>query len=241
MSLPIGWEELTAEDGAMYYFNASTNETTWDRPSDRGSASPSNPQRETYSVSLSSDKPSSSGFRSGGSFLSKLKCGCCSAGGACGCCGEMGWRGRVRIIANVLVVLVAFEHIAFFLMNTILFQGATKPLYGGLPAAFSQNCGTVVESIGIYDLSFAAGLLWSFAISVFSFGKKIPTWRGWGANQGETPHIRIQAFQMKVFFLVFIIAVGAYGGARTQLNIGLIQAIPAFVTLIVVAVGGSGT
>jgi len=30
--LPPGWEAFTADDGDEYYYNESTNETTWDRP-----------------------------------------------------------------------------------------------------------------------------------------------------------------------------------------------------------------
>jgi len=33
-ALPNGWQEVTDESGNIYYYNANTNETAWDRPSE---------------------------------------------------------------------------------------------------------------------------------------------------------------------------------------------------------------
>jgi len=190
------------------------------------------------SSSTTASSPSGGGFSG---FKDKFVA-CFKEGGLCGCCQAIGWRGRVRLFANVGVFLVALEHIFFFIVQTFLFTSSVGTgFYSGVPSAILDNCAAWVGKSGVYDLSFALGLLWGLFTSMFSFGKRLPTWRGWGADDGESPHQRWHALHIKVFFLVSIIGVGIQAGLQVMLSLLLIQSIPAFVVLLLVLIGGPGT
>jgi len=127
--------------------------------------------------------------------------------------------------------------VQLFLFNSSI--GAT--FYSDVPGSILDNCSAWVGKTGVYDLSYALGLLWGLSISLFSVGKKLPKWRGWGASEGASPHQRWHALHIKVFFLVCMIGVGVQAGLQIALSVLLIQSIPAFVVLILVLVGGAGT
>jgi putative membrane protein len=112
-------------------------------------------------------------------------------------------------IANALVALVAALHVYFLILEMFLW---TKPL--GLKT-FRQSLEKAIDSAvlaanqGLYNGFLAAGLAWGLLQPVASF-----------------------AYQIKIFFLVCVIAAGIYGAATVSRRILLVQALPAAIALI---------
>ncbi|MGB6396057.1 MAG: DUF1304 domain-containing protein [Bradyrhizobium sp.] len=115
-------------------------------------------------------------------------------------------------IANALVALVAALHVYFLILEMFLW---TKPL--GLKT-FRQSLEKATDSAvlaanqGLYNGFLAAGL-------------------AWGLVQGAPAF----AFQIKIFFLVCVIAAGIYGAVTVSRRILLVQALPAAIALILLS------
>jgi putative membrane protein len=116
------------------------------------------------------------------------------------------------VIGNLLVALVAALHGYFLILEMFLW---TKPL--GLKT-FHQTLEKATDSAvlaanqGLYNGFLAAGLIW-------------------GLVQG-TPAF---AFQIKVFFMGCVIVAGVYGAITVSRRILFIQALPAVIALILLA------
>jgi putative membrane protein len=116
------------------------------------------------------------------------------------------------VIANLLVALVAALHGYFLILEMFLW---TKPL--GLKT-FHQTLEKATDSAvlaanqGLYNGFLAAGLIW-------------------GLVQG-TPAF---AFQIKVFFLLCVVVAGVYGAITVSRRILFVQALPAAIALILLA------
>jgi putative membrane protein len=112
-------------------------------------------------------------------------------------------------IANSLVALVAALHVYFLILEMFLW---TRPLglktFRNSPEKAADSA-VLAANQGLYNGFLAAGLIW-------------------GLVQG-TPGF---AFQIKVFFLLCVIAAGAYGAATVSRRILFIQAAPAAIALI---------
>ena len=112
-------------------------------------------------------------------------------------------------IANILVTLVAALHVYFLVLEMFLW---TKPL--GLKT-FRNSIEKATDSAllaanqGLYNGFLAAGLAWGLIQSDPGFG-----------------------FQIKTFFLLCVIAAGAYGAATVSRRILYVQAAPAALALI---------
>jgi putative membrane protein len=113
------------------------------------------------------------------------------------------------IVANTLVAIVAALHLYFLVLEMFLW---TKPL--GLKT-FSQSqqkaddSAVLAANQGLYNGFLAAGLIWGLLNPEPGFG-----------------------FQIKVFFLVCVIAAGLYGGYSVSTRIILVQALPAALALL---------
>jgi putative membrane protein len=119
------------------------------------------------------------------------------------------------LIANVLVALIAAEHIGFMVLEMFFW---TKPLVmdmsgKDLPTALASA--DVAANQGLYNGFLAAGLIWGLAQAVPGF-----------------------AFQIKVFFLLCVIVAGVFGAASlSRPSILLVQAAPAALALILLWLG----
>jgi putative membrane protein len=107
-------------------------------------------------------------------------------------------------IANLLVALVAALHVYFLILEMFLW---TKPLglktFRNSPEKAADSA-VLAANQGLYNGFLAAGLVWGLVQSVPAF-----------------------AFQIKVFFLLCVIAAGIYGAATVSRRILYVQAAPA--------------
>src|ERR1700732_917244 len=110
----------------------------------------------------------------------------------------------MNAIADTLVALVAALHIYFLVLEMFLW---TKPL--GLKT-FRQSPEKAADSAvlaanqGLYNGFLAAGLVWGLVQGVPAF-----------------------AFQIKIFFLICVMAAGIYGAVSGSRRILFVQALPA--------------
>jgi putative membrane protein len=115
----------------------------------------------------------------------------------------------MNAIANTLVALVAALHFYFLVLEMFLW---TKPL--GL-RTFRNSLEKATDSAvlaanqGLYNGFLATGLVWGLLQGIPGF-----------------------AFQIKMFFLLCVIAAGIYGAATVSRRILYVQAAPAAVALI---------
>jgi len=246
MGLAEGWEEAKSDDGTPYYYNKETKETRWEKPEGKTESKPAVKPAEhhadttvphivatpvSHHVDVDPHKTTTRG----------PMCSCCLDGGICHCFMFVGHRGRARILANIMTGLVSLLHVILFLFETVVFQDPnTRNLFQAYGDAIYANCDGISAVGGIYYLVFAIGLLWGVVLSMFSFGKHFPRWRGWSGAQGHTPHERLQAFELKCFFLFCATVIGIFGGVRSSLALLFLQGAPSAVTLVTVIVGGPG-
>ena len=117
-------------------------------------------------------------------------------------------------VGNVMVALVAALHVYFLVLEMFLW---TKP-YGlktfGNTLAKAQDSAVLAANQGLYNGFLAAGLIWALL--------------------HPSPPV---AVQLKVFFLLCVIAAGLYGAYSVSRKILIVQALPAAIALVVVALG----
>src|SRR6201985_3996549 len=102
----------------------------------------------------------------------------------------------MMVIANILVALVAALHVYFLVLEMFLW---TKPLglktFHNTPEK-AQESAVLAANQGLYNGFLAAGLIWGLVQAVPAF-----------------------AFQIKVFFLLCVIAAGVYGAVSVSRKI----------------------
>ena len=117
------------------------------------------------------------------------------------------------VVANVLVGVVALEHVWFAVLEMLLWQ---KPLglktFGSTPER-ARETATLAANQGLYNLFLVAGLVWGLA------GGSV---------------------DVKTFFLACVIVAGVFGGATVNRRIAFVQAIPAALALAAVLAAARG-
>ena len=120
----------------------------------------------------------------------------------------------MQIVGNILVALVAALHVYFLVLEMFLW---TRP-YGlktfGNTLQKAQDSAVLAANQGLYNGFLAAGLIWGLLHPVPGF-----------------------AVQIKIFFLLCVIVAGLYGAWSVSRKILFVQAVPAALALIVVAMG----
>ncbi|HLL26977.1 MAG TPA: DUF1304 domain-containing protein [Xanthobacteraceae bacterium] len=114
----------------------------------------------------------------------------------------------MSLVANILVALVALLHGYFLVLEMFLW---TKPIglrIFGQTLAKATDSAVLAANQGLYNGFLAAGLVWGLLHPLPAF-----------------------AFQIKVFFLLCVIAAGLYGAFSVSRRILLVQALPAAVAL----------
>jgi putative membrane protein len=115
----------------------------------------------------------------------------------------------VNIVADVLVALVVLLHLYFLVLEMFLWTTPTGRRVFGLEAAFAEESKSLAANQGLYNGFLVAGLVWGLV-----------------ADKTD----------VKVFFLACVIVAGAYGAATVNRRILVVQAVPAVLALIAVAV-----
>jgi putative membrane protein len=115
----------------------------------------------------------------------------------------------MEIIANILVGLVALEHLYILYLEMFAWETKGKKAFKGSlrPELFAPTK-VLAANQGLYNGFLAAGLIWSFFIS-----DKV-----WSTN-------------VAIFFLTCVIVAGIYGAITASKKIFFIQALPALVAL----------
>lgn len=116
------------------------------------------------------------------------------------------------MMGNVIVVLVALLHIYFMILEMFLWTKPRGLRIFGQSFEKAQSSATLAANQGLYNGFLAAGLLWSLFIS-------------------DPQH----ATHTKIFFLTCVTVAGIYGGWSVNRKIFFIQAVPAILGLIFVA------
>ena len=113
----------------------------------------------------------------------------------------------MNIVANIVIVLIAFLHIGFLILEMFFW---TKP-FGLKTFAMTKETAiasaTLAANQGLYNGFLAAGLIWSVVSGSVS---------------------------IKIFFLVCVLVAGIYGGLTAKRSILYMQALPALIGLALV-------
>jgi putative membrane protein len=115
----------------------------------------------------------------------------------------------MEIVANILVGLVALEHLYILYLEMFAWETKGKKAFKGSlrPELFAPTK-VLAANQGLYNGFLAAGLIWSFFI----------TDRAWSIN-------------VAIFFLSCVIVAGIYGAITASKKIFFIQALPALLAL----------
>ena len=116
------------------------------------------------------------------------------------------------MIANILVGLVALEHLYILYLEMFAWETKGRKVFKGSlrPELFAPTR-VLAANQGLYNGFLAAGLIWSFFI----------TDKAWSTN-------------VATFFLGCVIVAGIYGAITATKKIFFVQALPALVALGVV-------
>ena len=113
----------------------------------------------------------------------------------------------MKILADCMVVLVALLHIYFLILEMFFWDKPYGMRIFGLKQDFAKASKTLAANQGLYNGFLAAGLLW-------------------GQYLGD------RGYEIKLFFLVFILIAGIFGSITANRRILFIQALPALIAMI---------
>ena len=121
----------------------------------------------------------------------------------------------MRIVGDVLVGIIAVQHLLFFYLEAVLWTTPRgRAIFGTTPEQAEQSA-ALAKNQGLYNGFLAAALIWGLV----------------AAND----HV---AFQFKVYGLACVVVAGLFGAATVSRRILFVQAVPAAVALVIVLVGG---
>jgi len=113
------------------------------------------------------------------------------------------------LLATLAIGVVAFLHLAFFVLESFLWTKPTGRRIFGLSAELAESTKSLALNQGLYNAFLAAGLIWSLCPGERTFG-------------------------IKVFFLSCVVIAGIVGGLTAKRSILFIQALPGAVALLLV-------
>jgi len=114
----------------------------------------------------------------------------------------------MQLAANILIGVMAAEHIYFLVLETFLWQKKIGLETFTMTKEFAATTAVLAKNQGVYNGFLAAGLVWSI----------------WATNTDFS-------FMLKNFFCICVLVAGVIGGMTIQLQIFFVQAVPAIITL----------
>jgi putative membrane protein len=117
----------------------------------------------------------------------------------------------MALTANVFVGLIALLHLYILVLEMFLWTTPRGRKAFGLTPEFAEQTKVLAANQGLYNGFLAAGLCWGL----------------WLGPAGHS---------VKVFFLLCVLVAGVYGAATANKRILFIQAVPAAVGLLLLAV-----
>lgn len=118
----------------------------------------------------------------------------------------------MTLLANILIALIAFEHIYILYMEMFAWTTLGKKTFRSLDASLFEPTKVLAANQGLYNGFLAAGLIWSLFI----------TDADWHLN-------------VALFFLTCVAVAGCYGAMTAGKRIFYVQAMPAIIATFVVA------
>ncbi|MEV4123586.1 DUF1304 domain-containing protein [Nocardia sp. NPDC049707] len=121
----------------------------------------------------------------------------------------------MRVVAEVLVGLVALLHIYILVMEMFLWTTPRVRASFGSTAEFAEQTKVLAANQGLYNGFLAAGLIWGIIASD-------PV-----------------GFAAMIFFTACVVVAGIYGAATANRRILFVQALPGAIALVAVLTAGS--
>jgi putative membrane protein len=118
----------------------------------------------------------------------------------------------MTIAANVVIALVALLHLYFLVLEMFLWDKPAGMRAFGHSAEKAAASKVLAANQGLYNGFLAAGLVWGLSLGA-------------------------AGLQVKVFFLVCVLVAGLYGAATASRKILYVQALPALIGLVLLALG----
>jgi len=113
----------------------------------------------------------------------------------------------MRIIALLLVAIVALSHVGFLVLEMFLWTDPVGHRIFGTTPEFAAQSAVLAANQGLFNGFLAAGLLWGLVA-----GRR----------------------DLKIFFLACVIVAGVYGGLTAKMSILYVQALPGLLALLAV-------
>ena len=108
--------------------------------------------------------------------------------------------------ANILVALVALEHLYILVLEMFLWTKPPGLRAFGLTPEFAEQTAVLAANQGLYNGFLAAGLIWGLTL-------------------------KDEGYAVKVFFLSCIVVAGIFGAVTAKPSILFVQAAPALIAL----------
>ncbi len=113
----------------------------------------------------------------------------------------------MKIAATVLTAFVAIEHIGILVLEMFFWNHPVGQRIFGMTPEIAEASEVLARNQGLYNGFLAAGLIWGLAA-----GRR----------------------EVKVFFLICVVAAGLFGGLTAKTSILFTQGLPALIALILV-------
>lgn len=117
----------------------------------------------------------------------------------------------MEIVINVLIGFIAFLHLFFLYFEMFSWETLGRKIFKGFPKDLFKTTKSMAANQGLYNGFLAAGLIWTFFIDN-------GMWRTY----------------ISIFFLSCVLIAGVYGAFTVSKKIFFVQALPAFIALVLI-------